>query len=49
MNGLEKRTEVMIDKIKTLPVDKNGGEIGRASDEEMLAINRALAIFLGFT
>ena len=49
MNGLEKRSEVMIDKIHTIPVDKIGGEIGRASDEEMLAINRVLAIFLGFT
>ena len=47
MNGLEKRSEVMIDKIQTIPVDKIGGEIGRASDEEMLAINRALAIFWG--
>jgi len=33
---------------KTIPIEKIGGEIGRASDEEMLAINRALAIFLGF-
>ena len=48
MNSLEKRSEVMIDKIQTIPVDKIGGEIGRASDEEMLAINRTLAIFLGF-
>ena len=48
LNGLEKRSEVMVDKIQTIPLEKIGGEIGRASDEEMLAINRALAIFLGF-
>jgi mRNA interferase MazF len=48
MNGLDKLSEVMVDKIQTIPIEKIGGEIGRASDEEMLAINRALAIFLGF-
>ena len=48
MNGLDKTLEVMADKIQTIPIEKIGGEIGRASDEEMLAINRALAIFLGF-
>ncbi len=48
LNGLEKRSEVMVDKIQTIPLEKIGGEIGCASDEEMLAINRALAIFLGF-
>jgi mRNA interferase MazF len=48
MNGLDTTLEVMVDKIQTIPIEKIGGEIGRASDEEMLAINRALAIFLGF-
>ena len=48
MNGLDKLSEVMVDKIQTIPIEKIGGEIGRASDEEMLAINRELAIFLGF-
>jgi len=48
MNGLDKTSEVMVDKIQTISIEKIGGEIGRASDEEMLAINRALAIFLGF-
>ncbi len=48
LNGLEKRSEVMVDKIQTIPLEKIGGETGRASDEEMLAIKRALAIFLGF-
>lgn len=38
----------MIDKIQTLPVDTIGREIGRASDEEILAMNRVLAIFLEF-
>jgi mRNA interferase MazF len=48
MNGLDKLSEVMVDKIQTIPMERIGGEIGRASDEEMLTINRALAIFLGF-
>ena len=38
----------MVDKIATLPLAKVGPVFGRLSDDDMTAVNRALAIFLGF-
>lgn len=46
-NGLSKASEIMIDKIQTVPRDKIGHVFGHLSDETMLAVNRALAVFLG--
>ena len=46
-NGLEKISQVIIDKIMTIKQEKIGNVIGIASDELMLAINRALIVFLG--
>jgi mRNA interferase MazF len=47
-NGLRKPSQVMADKCSTLPVEKVGPVFGRLSDDDMAAVNRALAIFLGF-
>jgi mRNA interferase MazF len=41
-------SEVMVDKSHTVAREKIGKAIGRLDDESMLAINRALAVFLGF-
>ena len=46
-NGLARRSQVMIDKIITVRRDKVGPAFGRAGDELMLAVNRALLVFLG--
>jgi len=46
-NGLEKLSQVMIDKAYTVPREKIGKTIGHLNDETMLAVNRALAVFLG--
>ncbi|QVL45636.1 MAG: type II toxin-antitoxin system PemK/MazF family toxin [Methylophilaceae bacterium] len=46
-NGLSKLSEIMIDKIQTVPRDKVGQVFGHLSDEAMLAVNRALAVFVG--
>ena len=46
-NGLEKLSQIMIDKAYTVPLEKIGTSIGRLSEETMLAVNRALAVFLG--
>lgn len=46
-NGLSKNSEVMVDKIHTVPREKIGAVIGHLSEEEMLAVSRALAVFLG--
>ncbi len=46
-NGLLKTSQVMIDKITTVASKRIGQHIGRLSDDEMIAIDRALAVFLG--
>lgn len=47
-NGLRKTSEVMVDKPQTVAREKIGRTIGRLDDESMLAVTRALAVFLGF-
>jgi mRNA interferase MazF len=46
-NGLTKRSQVMVDKPQTPPRSKMGGVIGHLDDAAMLAVSRALALFLG--
>jgi mRNA interferase MazF len=46
-NGLMKLSQVMVDKTMTVPREKCGDVFGRLEDTEMLAITRALAVFLG--
>ena len=47
-NGLSKPSQVMVDKAQTVPREKIGGAFGRLDDNAMLAVNRALAVFLAF-
>jgi len=47
-NGLRKPSQIMVDKIMTVRRDKLGAPFGRLDDETMVAVNRALALFLGF-
>jgi len=47
-NGLLKPSQIMVDKIQTVPREKIGDTIGRLDDESLLAVNRALIVFLGF-
>ena len=47
-NGLQKPSQVMVDKAQTIPREKIGSTFGRLHDENMLAVNRALAVFMGF-
>lgn len=46
-NGLRMKSEVMIDKPQTVPLQKVGEVFGHLSAEDMLAVSRALAVFLG--
>jgi mRNA interferase MazF len=46
-NGLRKQSQVMIDKIQTVPRDKVGKTIGRLHQDLFVAVDRALAVFLG--
>ena len=46
-NGLSKPSQVMVDKPQSVAREKIGATFGRLGDETMMAVNRALAIFLG--
>ena len=48
LNGLAKPSQVMVDKPQSIRRAKIGSVIGHLDDETMLAVNRALAVFLGF-
>ena len=46
-NGLRKSSQVMVDKVQTISREKLGEIFGRVTEEDMLAVSRALAVFLG--
>ncbi len=48
INGLRKRSQIMVDKIQTVPAEKIGKVIGMLDDATMMEVNRALALWLGF-
>lgn len=47
INGLSRPSDVMVDKVQTVARDKIGPVFGRLSQEEMLSVNRMLAVFIG--
>ena len=47
-NGLVVPSQIMVDKTGTVPRDKVRQRIGRLDDDIMMAVQRALAVFLGF-
>lgn len=47
-NGLNKSSQVMVDKAYTVPREKLSESFGKLSDEKMIAITKSLALFLGF-
>ena len=46
--GLRVPSQIMIDKISTVPRDKLGQPFGHLDKTEMQSVDRALAVFLGF-
>ncbi len=46
-NGLSKPSQIMVDKPQSVSRDKIGTVIGHLEGETLLAVNRALAVFLG--
>ena len=48
-NGLREPSYLMVDKLMTVPRSRLGSFVGRLSDTDVLALNRALATFLGLT
>jgi mRNA interferase MazF len=47
INGLDRPSRLMVDKVTTVPKERLGKRIGRLSDSDMVRVNRALLIFLG--
>ncbi len=46
-SGLDRRSQIQIDKAQTPRRERVGPVIGRADNETVVAVNRALAVFLG--
>lgn len=46
-NGLQRPSQVMVDKLFTVPAAKLGPAIGRISDQELVMLNRQLAFVVG--
>lgn len=46
-NGLEKPSQVMVDKITTVAIGKIGKMIGQLEERQMVGLNQLMAVFLG--
>lgn len=46
-NGLDQSSRIMVDKVTTVPRSSLGERIGRLRDDELVALNRSLIVFLG--
>lgn len=46
-NGLKKVSQIMVDKIATARADRIGRVVGRVTDDTMISVTRALAVWLG--
>lgn len=47
-NGLRKPSQIMVDKAMSVKRERLGEPFGRLEDDTMVAVNRSLALFLGF-
>jgi mRNA interferase MazF len=46
-NGVFKPSQIVVEKITTVPKSKLGKNIGQLSNEDMIQLNRALVVYLG--
>jgi mRNA interferase MazF len=46
-NGLDQPSRIMVDKVTTVPRSSLGERLGRLRDDELVALNRSLIVFLG--
>jgi mRNA interferase MazF len=46
-NGLDHPSQLMVDKVTTVPRSSLGERLGRLRDDELVALNRSLIVFLG--
>ena len=47
-NGLRTPSRLIVDKITTVSKQRIGEKIGRMAEEDMVRLNRAILVFLGF-
>ena len=47
-NGLDEPSRIMVDKVTTVRRSRLGSLIGRLGDEDVIRLNRAILVFLGF-
>ncbi len=47
LNGLERPSSLMVDKLTTVPKTSLGEHIGRLGDEDIARLDRAIVVFLG--
>jgi mRNA interferase MazF len=47
LNGLNRASRLMVDKVTTVPKSSLGERIGRLGDEDTIRLNRAIVVFLG--
>jgi mRNA interferase MazF len=46
-NGLDQSSQIMVDKVTTVPRSSLGERLGSLRDDELIALNRSLIVFLG--
>ena len=46
-NGLRSASNLMVDKIATVPKERVAKPIGRLDEEDLVRLNRAIMVFLG--
>jgi mRNA interferase MazF len=45
--GIEYASQIMVDKITTIPRDNVRDQLGRLTDDDLVRLDRALLVFLG--
>lgn len=46
-NGLDQPSQLMVNKVTTVPRSSLGERLGRLRDDELVALSRSLVVFLG--
>ena len=46
-NGIERPSQIMIDKVTTMPRANVNAQLGRLVDDDLVRLDRALVVFLG--
>ena len=47
LNGLDRPSSLMVDKVTTVPRTSLGEQIGRLADEDVVRLDRAIVVFFG--